>query len=81
MARWFSGAIGMPRTRSVPDVGGTRQVTILIVVVLPAPFGPRKPRHSPGATAERDAVHRQPAPVPLRESDRLHDRAAIGRGL
>jgi len=32
---------------AVPDVGCRSPVSILIVVVLPAPFGPRNPKSSP----------------------------------
>jgi hypothetical protein len=32
------------------DVGRSRVVRILIVVVLPAPFGPSSPKSSPGST-------------------------------
>ena len=32
---------------SVPDVTGETQWIILTVVVFPAPFGPRNPKHSP----------------------------------
>src|SRR5687768_12326705 len=35
---------------AVPAVGSTSPIRILTVVVLPAPFGPRKPNTSPGAT-------------------------------
>ena len=38
-----------PHTRTVPDVAGRKPVMMRSVVVLPAPFGPRKPRISPGA--------------------------------
>jgi len=36
-----------PATVAVPVVGAMKQVRIFIVVDLPAPFGPRKPRISP----------------------------------
>jgi len=39
-----------PVTRAVPDVGSTRVVSTPIVVVLPAPFGPSRPKTSPRAT-------------------------------
>ena len=32
---------------SVPEVMGETQWIIRTVVVFPAPFGPRKPKHSP----------------------------------
>src|SRR5882757_8030420 len=41
----------MPSISSVPLVGANRVVSILIVVVLPAPFGPRKAKISPLATS------------------------------
>ena len=37
---------------SVPSVTGETHPIIRIVVVLPAPFGPRKPNDSPGATSK-----------------------------
>src|SRR5437773_127151 len=39
-----------PRTRMVPLVGMSSVASIFIVVVLPAPFGPRSPKISPGST-------------------------------
>src|SRR5256885_10614829 len=38
-----------PATRALPAVGGRRVQRMRTVVVLPAPFGPRKPKISPGA--------------------------------
>src|SRR3954452_14865763 len=38
-----------PRTRHWPPVGCNRPLNIFNVVVLPAPFGPRKPTTSPGS--------------------------------
>src|SRR3954453_3030110 len=40
-----------PATRAVPPVGCSRVQRILIVVDLPAPFGPRNPNNSPVRTA------------------------------
>jgi hypothetical protein len=37
----------MPSMKALPDVGAMRQQSILTVVVLPAPFGPRRPNTSP----------------------------------
>ena len=37
-----------PATRALPLVGWTRPVSILSVVVLPAPLGPKNPTTSPG---------------------------------
>src|SRR3954469_24368780 len=39
-----------PFTRIRPDVGFSSPAIMRIVVVLPAPFGPRKPWISPGST-------------------------------
>ena len=39
-----------PRTAQLPDVGDRKPISVRIVVVFPAPFGPRKPSTSPGAT-------------------------------
>src|SRR6266576_6655706 len=41
-----------PATRADPDVGRASVHSILIVVDLPAPFGPRKPNVSPGLTSK-----------------------------
>src|SRR6266849_1150378 len=39
-----------PPTDADPDVFGSRVVSILMVVLFPAPFGPRKPKNSPSLT-------------------------------
>src|ERR1700722_14976045 len=41
---------GIPATTADPEVGAIRVPRIRTVVVLPAPFGPRKPNTSPRAT-------------------------------
>src|SRR5579864_2696331 len=41
-----------PATLAVPAVGGRKQVRTRIVVVLPAPFGPRKPTICPFSTSK-----------------------------
>ena len=41
-----------PATMAVPDVGLTRVHKMLMVVDLPAPFGPRKPNVSPRLTSK-----------------------------
>src|SRR4051794_24995050 len=48
--RAAGSAAARPKMRAEPALGRTRPVRILIVVVLPAPFGPRKPKTSPGWT-------------------------------
>ncbi len=46
-----------PATVAVPEVGGKKQVNIRMVVVLPAPLGPRKPSISPaGISKEREST-------------------------
>ena len=47
---WVRGS--MPMTLSVPSVTGLAQAIIRIVLVLPAPFGPRKPNALPGRTSK-----------------------------
>src|ERR1039457_1140424 len=41
-----------PATLAVPEVGGRKQVSTRIVVVLPAPLGPRKPTICPFSTSK-----------------------------
>src|SRR5260370_22090990 len=41
-----------PATLAEPAVGGRKQVRTRIVVVLPAPFGPRKPTICPFSTSK-----------------------------
>ncbi len=45
-SRWLS----RPNRRASPLVGRSRSSSVRIVVVLPAPFGPRKPKISPSCT-------------------------------
>ena len=42
---------------ALPAVGVMKPASMRMVVVLPAPFGPRKPSTSPGLTVEADVVH------------------------
>ena len=49
-----------PAIRTVPAVGCRMPAIMRMVVVLPAPFGPRKPKSSPAGTTrsrERTAVN------------------------
>ena len=43
----FSALNGMPATVADPEVGAISVPSVRTVVVLPAPFGPRKPNTSP----------------------------------
>src|ERR1700730_8072400 len=76
-----SVAASWPATRAVPDVAFARVHKILIVVVFPAPFGPRKPKVSPRTTSKAmprtastspyrlvrpETVITAPGPLPLR---------------
>src|SRR5215470_1561375 len=47
-----SAAVSWPATRAVPDVALASMQRILMVVVLAAPFGPRKPNVSPLVTSK-----------------------------
>src|SRR5512135_2925019 len=40
-------SIGRPNSRASPSLAGSRPVSIFIVVVLPQPFEPTKPKISP----------------------------------
>src|SRR3990170_5869598 len=41
-----------PFTSAIPDVGERRVQRIFMVVVFPAPFGPRNPKNSPSLTSK-----------------------------
>ena len=45
-----------PAMLAVPAVGGNYPVSIFIVVVFPAPFGPRKPTISPRSTLKQTSL-------------------------
>src|ERR1700730_16738163 len=45
----LAGSSGTPATTADPDVGVINVASKRTVVVLPAPFGPRKPNTSPAA--------------------------------
>ena len=47
-----SSTTSRPRTRACPDVGISSVISILIVVVLPAPFGPSRPNSSPSSISK-----------------------------
>src|SRR5437867_12931304 len=47
-----SAATSCPPTLALPLEGASRPQRILMVVDLPAPFGPRKPKISPGRTVK-----------------------------
>ncbi len=54
-ARLFGSETGSSFSQASPAVAITRPVRILIVVVLPAPLGPMKPKISPDFTSRSTA--------------------------
>jgi len=48
-----------PATRASPEEGANNVVSILIVVVLPAPLEPSKPKTSPALTEKGQRVNRR----------------------
>ena len=50
--RTFEGFVttSNPYTDALPEVGLSKVVRIIIVVLFPAPLGPRKPKISPSST-------------------------------
>src|SRR5450759_51665 len=59
MRRWIetgSTVVSIPKTLALPEVGRMRSSSTRIVVVLPAPFGPRKPNTSPCPTARSTSM-------------------------
>ena len=60
--------------RAVPEVGGVSVVIMRISVVLPAPFGPSRPKISPLAHGEADVVHGDEIAEPFDEMIDVIDR-------
>ena len=50
LMRSESRRMSRPSTRTSPEVGSDSPARMRMVVVLPAPFGPRKPKISPRRT-------------------------------
>ena len=46
----LTSAMSLPKILAVPEVGNKRRIKILIVVVLPAPLPPKKPKICPPST-------------------------------
>ena len=65
-SRWATTS--KPLTRAVPDVGSARVQSMLIVVLLPAPLGPRKPKTSPGGTLNETPRTASTSPYDLTRS-------------
>ena len=58
-------ATGTPATMALPLVGRPRPVRSRSVVVLPAPFGPRKPKTEPLGTVRSSASRAMTSPYRL----------------
>src|SRR6516165_4457943 len=52
LTSWGFSRTSNPATLALPDVGGRKQVSTRIVVVFPAPLGPRKPTICPFSTSK-----------------------------
>ena len=63
----------MPKTRARPHVGRMWSSSVRIVVVLPAPLGPRKPKASPSSTSRSTSTMPAMRPVGLGELLGLDD--------
>ena len=61
-----SRATSTPATRAVPEVIDSSVVSMRIMVDLPAPFGPRKPKISPDCTRRSTPRTALTTPVRLR---------------
>src|ERR1700730_11067454 len=67
--------MGRPSNSMLPEVGGARPISIRIVVVLPAPLGPRNPKKQPRGTSRSSPSTAALVPYTLR---RLRVRIAAG---
>ena len=69
--RWRSARSSLPQRRpstsTSPASGASRPSRISTVVVLPAPLGPSRPKHSPRAHLEVEPVHGDDVVVALHE--------------
>src|SRR5687768_15794265 len=65
----------IPATTARPLVGASSPVSILMVVVLPAPFGPRNPKISPAFTAKLTAFTAVKSPKLLVRPSTAMDRS------
>src|SRR5947208_1481369 len=70
---------GTPKSATSPSSGRLRPVTMVITVVLPAPFGPRKPTISPRPTWKSTPATASLAPKRLERpfAERTTDASAI----
>ena len=66
-----------PATRALPAVGRASVQRMLMVVDLPAPFGPRKPKVSPGSTRKSTPRTASTSPYRFSRPDDLDGRRAL----
>ena len=71
-----SPATECPYTLASPSEGGMKPVSTFIIVLLPAPFGPRKPTTSPAPDLEGDIVQRLLGAIALVTCATVMDMAA-----
>jgi hypothetical protein len=71
--RRASATTSWPSTLALPPLGTSRVISILMMVVLPAPLGPSRPNSSPSAiakltprTASTSSACRRSSPVLVR---------------
>mmetsp|Transcript_21767 Transcript_21767/g.65245 ORF Transcript_21767/g.65245 Transcript_21767/m.65245 type:complete len:212 (-) Transcript_21767:331-966(-) len=55
VARWKSVKVDLPSTKASPAVGTVARMTMSIVVLLPAPLAPSRPKHSPLPTRKEQS--------------------------
>lgn len=60
-----------PQRKACPSVGRVRQQSILMVVVLPAPFTPSRAKSSPSPTVRFQAVYCRQFFILFRQPDDL----------
>ena len=72
-----SGVTSRPNSSTEPEVTGKSPQTRLKSVVLPAPFGPRIARRSPGADVEVDVAHRVETTEPPADPPQAEGRLGV----
>ena len=73
---------GLPKIHASPSEAGSRPVSIFIVVVLPQPFEPRKPKISPLAMSKLTLLTATKSPKRrVRLRARMAGSASVGKGL
>ena len=67
----------IPPTRTVPELGASSPQIILIVVVFPAPLGPRNANSSPASNLQVEPVDRALDAEPLGDAAQLDHGAVL----